>query len=184
MARKAAARASDTEGSDEQTEETAPTSEVAAVPTPVAVQSVEAPEARRRPEKSGKKARKIKLGAFKYRVPASMNPGVQRAGVAFYCVGDTYAWPDGAYKPGDILSNKLIPLDEESRDELVRHEEIRRQRIADAAAKRVKPMTPEEKIVAVPKADLAPEVTVSDDTLTVAELARQQGGTEVRVSDK
>ncbi len=57
--------------------------------------------------------------AFKYRVSPEQSPGVYRAGVGFFGPGDVLTLPDAASVKGEVYSAKLIPLDEDSFDELM-----------------------------------------------------------------
>jgi hypothetical protein len=50
----------------------------------------------------------------KFLVTAEMYPGAYRAGVGFFGPGEVLELPDAASKPGDKVSARLQPLDDEA----------------------------------------------------------------------
>jgi hypothetical protein len=51
---------------------------------------------------------------MKFLVPPEMAPGVYRQGVGLFGPGSVLELPDAASKPGDVISARLVPLDEEA----------------------------------------------------------------------
>jgi hypothetical protein len=63
---------------------------------------------------------------MRFLIPSHMFPGVYRQNVGFFKPGDVLVLPDAASQPGDVLSPRLLPLDEEARAELKRQHKIDR----------------------------------------------------------
>jgi len=95
----------------------------------------------------------------KFLVPTEMAPGVARHAVGFFEPGQVMGWPDAATKRDEKPSLKLVPLDQEAYDILVK---------CYSAARVAEKHGP---------GPLAPEAKdpVGDGTKTVAQLVAEKG---------
>jgi hypothetical protein len=124
----------------------------------------------------------------KFLIPVEMFPGVYRHGVGFFRPGDEIELPDAASQEGDVVSLRLVPLDDDAHALLLANAKAQVERERQVLAELLPPkkLTPgrEKQILAQVKsipADVlkakaeAAGAKPKKDTLTIQEAAAGAG---------
>ena len=115
---------------------------------------------------------------YRYRVPPELSPGVYRAGVGFFQPGQVLTLPDGASTKDEVPNAALIPLDEASREYLIKGQErataARRKAVAEAE-ERKKQGAEIQMPVIKPVESAAPKRPDAEEKLTVKQVAERHG---------
>lgn len=128
-------------------------------------------------------------GLYRFRVPEEMSPGVYRHTVGFFEPGKVLTLPDDASVEGEIVSSKLIPLDDASRDWLIAAhkrgaEQFKAQKAEQEARKTGSGLPPMPKIAEVPKT-MAALIDKGDSApSTLREIGERSGEIPVAAKTK